>query len=358
MCKIYNSVGSLTTIKSHLQKNNINDFNSLNEVLAFQKNYLTLHSEIILEHEHLLEKEKNNLSINISQLDSSIELEKTNIGNKLQEEIGKINRKLINLSTSTPQNFLQRSTDCLKIWFYEKKIQFKEKNIDSRVANSIRKLVKEHTEKNKRFQYIVSNFTDAVHESCLYPLKELERKMLLIDEVKTSILGALGEQKVSKEFQNLSDEYFLINDFSISFLDPVYNRQENDYIKSIQIDHILVSPAGIFLIETKNWSEKSLDNLNLRSPVQQINRTSFALFKILNNENLYLDKHHWGIKKIPLRNLIVFINSKPKEEFQYVKILTLNELLGYVKYFKPIFSNIETQKIAKYLMTIYNIKVI
>ena len=37
-------------------------------------------------------------------------------------------------------------------------------------------------------------------------------------------------------------------------------------IKSIQIDHILVTNSGIFLIETKNWSEKSLNNPSLRSP--------------------------------------------------------------------------------------------
>ncbi|QLH48311.1 MAG: NERD domain-containing protein [Bacteroidota bacterium] len=68
------------------------------------------------------------------------------------------------------------------------------------------------------------------------------------------------------------------------------------------MDHILVSPSGIFLIETKNWSEKSLESLSLRSPVQQIRRTSFVLFKLLNNEmsnyHLRLDRHHWGDKNI------------------------------------------------------------
>jgi hypothetical protein len=114
---------------------------------------------------------------------------------------------------------------------------------------------------------------------------------------------------VQVNYSAISDEYFLINDFSISFPTPIYNRQENDYIKSIQIDHILVTPSGIFLIETKNWSEKSLNNLSLRSPVQQIRRTSFVLFKILTEEvanyRLNLSQHHWGSRKIPIRNLIV-----------------------------------------------------
>jgi hypothetical protein len=140
------------------------------------------------------------------------------------------------------------------------------------------------------------------------------------------------------------------------------NKRKTCSIKSVQIDHVLVAPSGIFLIETKNWSEKSLENLSLRSPVQQILRTSFVLFKLLNNKvsnyHLHLDNHHWGDKKISIRNLIVLTNIKPKEEFQHVKILTLNELLGYVNYFKPTFSNIETQRIADYLLKINDQKTI
>ena len=59
--------------------------------------------------------------------------------------------------------------------------------------------------------------------------------------------------------------------------------------------------------------------MSLRSPVEQIKRTSFALFYLLNNEKsnyyLRLDRHHWGDKKIPIKNLIVLTNIKPKEDF-------------------------------------------
>lgn len=92
------------------------------------------------------------------------------------------------------------------------------------------------------------------------------------------------------------------------------------------------------------------------SPVQQIKRTNFALYIMLNGEisnaKLTLNKHHWGDRKIPIRNLIVFINHKPMEEFQYVKILSLNDLLNYVNYFKPCFSTNETQMIANHLLNL------
>ena len=189
-------------------------------------------------------------------------------------------------------------------------------------------------------------------------MTELENKQRIIDEVKNSIYGALGEHKVVKELENLSDENVLINDFTLSFYPAIYNRQENDYIKSIQIDHLLVTSSGLFLIETKNWSEKSLASLDLRSPVQQVKRTNFALFKLLTgdiaNDRVKLQQHHWGDRKIPIRNLIVLTNSKPNEEFQYVKILTVNELLSYVRYFKPMFTSAETQAIASYLLKLNN----
>src|SRR5690606_20229828 len=103
----------------------------------------------------------------------------------------------------------------------------------------------------------------------------------IVDGLNSYIYGALGEQKVVNTLENLSDEYFLINDFEV-FLSPgIFHKQENDFIKSVQIDHILIGPSGVFLIETKNWSEKSLANLSLRSPVKQIKRTNFLLFKLL-----------------------------------------------------------------------------
>jgi len=362
MSKIYNSVGCLTTLKTHLNQHNINDFNSLQEIIEFQKSYLTNRQQIITRHKNLIEKEKNELKIDFKQLDELIERQKFSIENELNDGINKLKQKINIATTCLPTNKILRFIKISKHWYYKKQIQYSENNFDSRVNKSIKKLTDLRQQKNNRYQFIISHFDDAVKQSCKQVLTELERKKRLIDEVSSFIAGAIGEQSVVKELERLSDDYYLINDFSISFSKPIYNRHENDYIKSIQIDHILISPSGIFLIETKNWSEASLKNLSLRSPVQQIKRTSFVLFKLLNNDitnyQLHLDKHRWGEKKIPMKNLVVLTYSKPKEEFQYVKILTLNELLGYVKYFKPILSNIETQRITDYLLTINNKKTI
>jgi hypothetical protein len=280
----------------------------------------------------------------------------------LTDEIDKLKQQL-NISISNiPTNVFQKITKDLRHWIYKMKIKHKEKEFDKNVKTKISHLIDNYQEKRNRYQFITSNVDEAVKQSVHHSLSELERKKAIIDNLNSFIYGALGEQKVVKALENLSDEYFLINDFSVSFSPAIYNRQENDYIKSVQIDHILVAPSGIFLIETKNWSEKSLENLSLRSPIQQIRRTSFVLFKLLNNEisnyHLSLDRHHWGDKKISIKNLIVMTNTKPQEEFQYVKVLTLNELLGYINYFKPTFSINETQRITDFILRINEQKVI
>jgi hypothetical protein len=224
------------------------------------------------------------------------------------------------------------------------------------VSRAIKETVDLQIFKNSRLKSITSDINDAIRQSARYPLAEIERKKARIDELNTFILGALGEQKVVKVLESLSDDFHLINDFTVSLSPALYGRRKNEYIKSVQIDHVLVAPSGVFLIETKNWSDESLKNVDLRSPVEQIKRSGFVIFKLVNNElsnkRLRLDTHHWGDKKISIRNIIVFTNSKPKEDFQYVKVLTIKEIIGYINHFKPVFTSDEVQRISDFIVQI------
>lgn len=356
MCRTYNKIGSLTALKLHLKENNIHDFSSLKEVINFQKSYAIIRQQLISKHENLIEQEKNMLSLELPNLEIAIETQRQQSVKRFTIEIDKLKQQLNISSNNASTNFIQKLAIGLRQFYYKIKIKRKEHNFDIEVKMSINKLVEDYQVKSNRYQFITLDFSEAVKQSAQYQLSELDRKKTTIDNLNSFIYGALGEQKVAKTLETLSDDYFLINDFAVSFSPAIYNRQENDYIKSIQIDHILVGPTGIFLIETKNWSEKSLKNLSLRSPVDQVKRASFALFYLLNNESsnfhLRLNRHHWGNKKIPIKNLIVLTNTKPKEEFQYVKILTINELLTYLNYFKPIFSYTETKRIADMILRI------
>ena len=86
--------------------------------------------------------------------------------------------------------------------------------------------------------------------------KNLEFIKETVDGLYSTIAGAIGENAVVRELKKLSDQYYLINDFSLKFNPPIYNKRENDRIYSIQIDHLLVCPSGIFILETKKLELK------------------------------------------------------------------------------------------------------
>lgn len=355
MCKVYNSIGSLTSIKSHLREHNVNEFKSVNELIKFQKNYPALEQEIISQHSILIEQERDNLGKEIAQLNDLISKKKSEVEQQQQLELDQLNEQLDKL-VSAQTNFFKAFIDRLKKAGLHKKIRESKAKFNSKVEYSIQDLTDLLNQKSSRYQYIISRFDDVVNESSLLQLRELQRRKKIVDQVNTSIYGAFGERMVVRELEHLPDGYILINNFTSLFDPPIYHRDDDDYISSIQIDHLLLSPAGIFLIETKNWSEQSLNNASLRSPVQQVKRANFALFKLfaedVSDVNLKLHHHHWGSRKVPIKNVVVLMKEKPSEDFQYVKVLALKELLGYIEYFKPSFSSEELQRIAEYLLTL------
>lgn len=352
MCKVYNPVGCLTAVKTHLLRHNIKEFKSLNEVISFQREFDRLRQEIISKSEAKILAEKDALISSNHLLTTSIPKTKEAVEKALHEEIETLKSEFVAVAFPNSEFLWKRIKNYFRRNALKRKIKHLEQELPFLVSQSVYKEEGQQRMNEKRLSYINNHFNDAVNESCSFELRALERKKNLIDEVNSMIYGAIGEQKVVKELEKLPDEYVLINDFSLTFSTPIYNRNENDYIRSIQIDHLLIAPSGLFLIETKNWSEKSLNSLELRSPVSQLKRTSFALFTILNSNtiSLGLSSHHWGKKKISVKNLLVLTNQRPKEEFQFVKVLTLNQLLSYINYFPPIFTRSETENIANKLI--------
>lgn len=351
MCKVHNPVGSLTTIKQQLKRHKIDGFHSVQELLDFQDSYPIARQQILSKREAELAEHKNKLSNGVLQLENEVASEKIETEQKLRSEIESLRQEFDQIP-GIEKSYLQEFTYSFKALFLLMRIMYKEYFFKAIVAAAAKDKNKVLAVMKERLQILESNFDKEVSRSISSSLHDLDNKKKVIDEIKSTILGALGEQKVAHELEQLGDEYILINDFSYRFKKSIYYKQQNQYIKTIQADHLLVSPSGIFLIETKNWSKDSIKNLNLRSPVEQIKRTNYALYRILSgNEKLGLNKHHWGDRKIPIRNLIVMVNHKPPEEFEYVKVLTLNELLGYVEYFKPTLSQQETQEIADYFLS-------
>ena len=94
MSRTYNTIGSLTTLKSHLEENNIYDFKSLKEVIDFQSSFSISRQQLISHHKNLIEEEKNLLNVELKDLDTAIETKRQQTEQILTNEIEEIRQQV------------------------------------------------------------------------------------------------------------------------------------------------------------------------------------------------------------------------------------------------------------------------
>ncbi|OOY67275.1 nuclease-related domain-containing protein [Solemya velum gill symbiont] len=343
----------LKKLKETLNKSGVSRFNSIGEINRFLKEYEAEKNQLPSRIEDAFDEEIQGKQSTLIAHQQSYDELRAEIRNELNQKIRNLDVETKQVSDKSNRNLFFRAFYYFKIKSLSRQKTSLENNLDSILKkktsgakNTVVQLQNEIDDSLKNKEAIISG-------RCKKSLDDLIYTKEVIDGLYPVIAGAIGESSVVRELQQLPDDCYLINDFSLKFDTPIYNKKENDRIFSIQIDHLLISRAGVFLLETKNWNKASVNSLDLRSPVKQISRTSFALFVLLNSDSkrndIKLVRHHWGDKKIPIRNIIVMTNEKPKEEFKHVKILSLNELIGYIQYFDQMFNGEEAKGIYEYL---------
>jgi hypothetical protein len=147
--------------------------------------------------------------------------------------------------------------------------------------------------------------------------------------------GYEGENKVSKILSStLSDEYYLIND--VVFSDGHGN-----------IDHVVLGPNGVFVIETKNyggkiicygdqWSRQYTSkkngsfnrfiNFELGSPSKQAKRNSMRIKGVIESSETFKSRRIWveGIVVFANQNIDLKINNPT------IPILKIEELPDFI----------------------------
>jgi len=136
-----------------------------------------------------------------------------------------------------------------------------------------------------------------------------------------------GEILVVQALQDLDDNYFLINDIKL------HDSYGN-------IDHIVLGPNGIFVIETKNYAGRIIcagdewirqyedRDYDLGSPSKQVKRNAIKIKQIIESSNIFKDR-----LKVWIEGIVVFTN--PDVELQLanttVAILQVDELSDNIK---------------------------
>jgi hypothetical protein len=151
-----------------------------------------------------------------------------------------------------------------------------------------------------------------------------EYNVNLLQSVLSSpdMAGALAELEVIEQLRTLPDNYFVISDIKL-----VANKSihfDGEWLKSAQIDHVVVSPSGIFVIEVKNWSKNFTQDGDYFDPYQQVKRASYLCYKLVGQR--------YNLKT---RSIIAhkgFVPEKPSDSF--AKVLELKQVKGYIERFK------------------------
>jgi len=352
MAQVYGQIEPLKQIRERLNLKGIDRFNSIREIDAFLKNYQTEKDSVYIHFQVEFENKINEIEAAIKDNQRASENCERAKNIKLDDKISRNHANLSKYRSKRPKFFLFRFFVFLLCKFFEWRIHYLEKNYSSIIHRSSKKYRKIIADDSRRVSKLLLHREEIIASRTKKVIDKLEFTKEVVDELSHLIAGAVGENKVVNEIKKLPDDNILINDFSLNFSPPIYNKKEKDRIHSIQIDHLLITKAGVFILETKNWSKNSINSYSLWSPIEQIRRTSYALFVLLKKRKIRLKWHHWGEKQIPIRSIVVMINKKPKEEFQFVKVKTLRELNGYIKYFEPIFSDSELSKISNYFINL------
>ena len=168
-----------------------------------------------------------------------------------------------------------------------------------------------------------------------------------------TIKGSFGEKQVSKQLNKLDPEnYILLNDLYI----PKKNGS------TTQIDHILISHKGLFVIETKNYSGWIMGSENSQYWTQVIYKRKEKFYNPIwqNSGHIKALQEYLGdtLKDVPIYSVIVFgkqATLKFNTPFTKAKVIKSEKLLSVIQNAPEtkLVSHSKRQSLKQLLSTLY-----
>lgn len=344
--------GQSGALRDLLEKIDAPNMHTLDDVIQFKKNYTAERQKKVNDS---IEQVKLQIPRMIAEV-SRLALERDEV---IKNKLERLNQRISCLEMELVRpcqkhNLFVYLYYKIKRWDQGQQIKClknKLQRILRRVTNGYSKRI---ASMENEIKFTENNIETVAKDKISTELCRLDELNNSIEREKYLVYGAIGEMNVINELNKLPETYHVINDLRMAFHQPIYNRGENDRIYSIQVDHLVVGPTGIFIIETKYWSNKSISSDALFSPVKQVKRAGFALFVILNDavKSGYIKRliNNWGERKISPRQIVASVNSVPHGEFQYVKVLGIEKLNSYITYGKQEYTAEEIQDIVDCLL--------
>lgn len=352
MARIYRQIGALTQLIDELARDGIGAFGTLEEIRSFRNNCESSSDRIRAEYRKILRQELVDLELQCRQISLKLDQKIAARETLLKEELEKLKE---NLARNANRNMLMR----LFFFFRKKRLTKRKAVLENSFENEVERPFRKGFAKldtlRAEIEDKTNNSDNWVGHYSAGEIEEQKRILSVFRRYNSLFYGAEGEERVVRELSELPDSYTVINDCQLKFSQPIYDRNNDDRIHSIQIDHVVVGPTGLYLIETKNWSRDSVENTELFSPIKQLKRNNFAMFVLLNQAvergEINNFSNHWGDRRISPKNILCLINHRPNQEFQYVRILSENQITQYVGNQRQVFSQREVESLVEYLLS-------
>ena len=153
--------------------------------------------------------------------------------------------------------------------------------------------------------------------------------------------GRRGEKIVAQKLQSgLSEECVVLNDVYL----PLPNGS------TTQIDHMVVSPYGIFAVETKNYSGWIFAEANAKVWTQTIYHTKSTFQNPMRQNYLHVCAiaDNLGIGRDYVRGVVVFVGGCTFKTSRPDGVVFANELVPYLGQFKvPLIKSAQIPEIAQ-----------
>lgn len=308
MAQIHRISGSTKYLLNGTKAINGKRLATLDELHHLHEHY----EEILAEIETTVAHKQDEIILGLSNDETRLNLQlEEGIAKRTQEVDRDINE--LNDKIGTAGNFFTRTVCRLHCWIT---VSLRDHRINRPFADIVHEL--HNIQYHKR--QLITNKPSIIKNEC----NNVVSSYHFLKNNQSFLIGAGGEEYVIGVLSQLPDEYHVLNDVNLRFDRAFHWREEDEYIRTCQIDHIVVGPTGIFLLETKNWKASDIE-LKSDELKHQVRRSSLALW-------YYLKDYYRRDERPKIRNVIVSMKVSPsgRKPDKYIDVVTPHQLCGYI----------------------------
>lgn len=137
------------------------------------------------------------------------------------------------------------------------------------------------------------------------------------------LAGAEAELVVIERLRTLPSSAVVFNDVRLNATRHI--RFNGIALMSAQIDHVVLTPAGVFVIETKRWSRRFVESGDFYNPFDQVSRANYLCYDLL--------RESFG--KTRVRSIVACAGSLPDAPREsYIKVVRPESLTSYILGFR------------------------